>query len=146
LNIPVPEPSVLLVLDSLNEVLANDLRDTATNPSSSAFLFLLENCREEKQGKEVEQRTYIGGGLGVSSLAQDDVPQLFLVPLVHRIRLLVIRVELALGSVSLVRVKVSLLDSTANVLVVRELALEKGGRKVKIRRTSDSIWSDRDQV
>ena len=96
------QPTILLILDSLNEVFAHDLphddpRSTSCNPCLRAC-----HC------------TYIRRGLWVASLARDDLSQLFLVPLVHRVGRLFV---LLLTSI---RVDIGFADFTLNLLVVRE--------------------------
>lgn len=60
--------------------------------------------------------THIRRSFGIPSLARDDLSQLFLVPLVHRIGSLLVLL------LSGIRVDVGFADFTFDLLVVRELA------------------------
>lgn len=102
----IPEPTILLILDSLDEILADDLRNEFPNDAlSTSQLPASLNPRIP---------THIGRSLGVPGLARDDLSQLFLVPLVHRVFLLLVLLFTS------VRVQVGLADFTLDVLVVRE--------------------------
>lgn len=74
-----------------------------------------------KTERRVWRTAHVRRRLGVSSFAENDVLQLLVVPSVHRVVLFVVGVGGA--ALSVVRVQVLLLGLSANVLVVRELAL-----------------------
>lgn len=76
---------------------------------------------EMKTKRRVWRTAHIRCRLGVSSFAENNVLELLVIPSVHRVVLLVVGVGGA--ALSVVRVQVLLLGLSANVLVVRELAL-----------------------
>lgn len=144
-DLPVPEPSVRSLFNSLDEVLANDLRGRGKNgPEIShplrphpPLLDLLVVA------------TYIGRCLRISVLGQHNPRELLIVPGFHRVLGLVVRVDRSrVGRVaSVVGVQVSLLHASSDVLVVGEFALlaagEEGEQKVsqtrRNKRTEASV-------
>lgn len=99
-------PSVLLVLNSLDEELADDLEGTKVS---------------RRTGDTGQGGAHVGGRLQVAGLREDDAAELLFVPGVHRVLGLVDRRT----ALAIVDVEVALLDLATDILVVRELALRR---------------------
>lgn len=94
-------------------------------PESSA---LRPDDPRKAGARQQRKQTHVGRRLGVAGFGQDNLCELVVVPRVHRVELLVVGVDRARvgDALAVVRVQVLLLGLAADVLVVRELALQVG--------------------